>query len=221
MMRVSRRFTLRIMMVAITSFVILAAVVSERGRRQLRAVTEITSAGGQAYYQEVNGKPSRNSQLCNVLVRPFGKDNVCSVVGVTLRISKERPADEQLSMLRDLPWLRQIWIVPSETLKLPNGTSMVQWDAPGGLTDRGAAELLATFPKLTHISLFAACLSDSAAGQIIADERFDAVGIMRHPDYGGDTPASVVHANGKFGTQTSSQFKKYGCPSEFFLADAK
>lgn len=197
-MKMPKRFSLTFLMSAVTMFAIAGRIITERGRNQRRAVSEIVAAGGQVYSHEFP-KRKRYSHPRNALIYFFGFDNLCSVVAVILVPTQDSPGDEQLDLLSRLPYLRHVAIGPRGSFEGP-----FPRDVPGGLTDHGARRLLEELRTLNGISLTSACLTNSIAGEIISDPRFKTVGIIRHPDYGGDAPAFTVSSNGKRGIQTST-----------------
>jgi hypothetical protein len=135
----------------------------------------VLEAGGQVYYSHQSARLSDEpSWLRGMVARALGPEWAYSIRGVIFYPDANKSADEIVRSASQLTDLDRITIWPGG-----RGATRLSDQAPGGLTDEGVDYLLATFPRLKHLSTTAARISDAKINELLEQSRWTGLQISR------------------------------------------
>ena len=172
--RFSRQLSLRGFGILGVAIALCLAYWCASARRQQEIANAITGLGGRVTYREPFGLIPR------FIVTALGNDYFCAIDGITLYPTAESPADEQMTVLTDLPKLASLAIWPGAS-----GLATGPTNPPGGLSDQGVDLLLKNHPDLRHLSLLAARITKDAELKLMQATNIESLQYQTHIAFGG------------------------------------
>jgi hypothetical protein len=199
MTRVRFKYSLRMALFVFAFISIALGTLSERALRQRRIVALVREAGGDVWYDY-----QRNAKQLNAspgLMRKFGAqvlgwDFVSSAVLVRLRPTPEYPADQQVKIVADMPYLRELTIWPNGEIAASR-SNQLDPNAPGGLTDYGVQFIVDSLSHLQCLDISAARITDDSVRALLSLPGIEVLQITRPNGFGCTSPVKTVFGAGR------------------------
>ena len=172
-MRFPRQFSLRTFSILCVASALCLAYWVTSARNQQQVANAITEFGGHVTYHKPSGV------IPQFLISALGHDYFCAIDVVTLYPTAESPADEQIAVLENYPELENLAIWPGA-----KGLTTSPTDPAGGLSDTGVDLLLTNNPRLRHLSLLAARITNEAEQKLLHAPSIESLQYQTHPAYG-------------------------------------
>ena len=173
-MRLPKQFSIRALLVTSVVVGVLLATWIGRSKKQQAVVRAVCQHGGWVVYSEPFGPFGAS------FINYVGYDYFCSIDWITLYPTELEDADEQIKLLKDLPSLNGLAILPYARTRevtqvsTPPGYAHVGFetgpspygvnepDFPGGLSVEGLDYLLKNHPELESLCLMSARIPKSS-----------------------------------------------------------
>jgi len=173
-MRFPWQLSLRTLLIFCVAIALCLAWWGASVRRQQRITIAVTDLGGRVTYHK---SPALIPQF---VIAALGHDYFCEIDVITLYPTADLPADEQITVLRDYPELKNLAIWPGAV-----GLATSPKDPPGGLSDLGVDLLLENNPQLRHLSLLAARITGEAEQKLLQTTTIQSLQYQTHTEFGG------------------------------------